>query len=54
MVERAGSAAEDLRKLADRTQEELVPLNRQIFTETPPIPGYRSPSPPCKQCLPHC
>ncbi len=33
-------AAEDLRKLADRTQEEPVPANRQIFTITPPIPGF--------------
>ena len=33
--------AEDLRMLADTTQTELVPLNRHIFTRTPPIPGFR-------------
>ena len=33
--------AEHLRALADTTQTELVPLNRHIFTHTPPIPGFR-------------
>ncbi|CAL8468293.1 g7833 [Coccomyxa elongata] len=31
---------EDLRKLADRLETERVPLNRQMFTHTPPIPGF--------------
>ena len=34
-------AQEHLRGAAEATQTELVPLNRQMFTLTPPIPGFR-------------
>ena len=32
--------AEELRKEAVKTQEDLPPLNRHMFTWTPPIPGF--------------
>ena len=33
--------AEELRAAAEATQTELVPLNRQMWTLTPPIPGFQ-------------
>ncbi len=36
--------AEDLRELANRPETERVPLNRQMFTHTPPIPGFNQQS----------
>ncbi|EIE19310.1 hypothetical protein COCSUDRAFT_58603 [Coccomyxa subellipsoidea C-169] len=35
---------EDLRELANRPETERVPLNRQMFTHTPPIPGFNQQS----------
>lgn len=39
-LEAAACHAEELRQEAEKTQTELVPPNRQMFTWTPPISGF--------------